>query len=373
MDGELYQCSWPVPASGYRWEQILPASVHMDKEYANEWFNDDDDSILLQIIRGEMFCYLVENPSEGSLFDVPAYNPFAVRPHLFRTFADTDPTPRAILDFASRYGWLGAGTSIKARDHKPRTRRRTALVGESYGTWVRQIALMRDMVRLWDLCGAGNIEALSRHIRWDSEKVKVKVIYQSQPSRSAEDLATPVYARPHELLSYRRHHETIAEIGPKILIGPIQDQESFEFERLTPGDVLLPALLYLQRQINKHLEASAEPRMLWDLAGIRLNLRFLPSYLLSMLWMQFACEVSGKVAFRECGSCQRWVRIGPDAARTSRLYCSNACRMRGLRDRQRAARALRSEGKSIEAIADELNSDAETIKKWVSTMAGGDH
>jgi hypothetical protein len=113
--------------------------------------------------------------------------------------------------------------------------------------------------------------------------------------------------------------------------------------------------------------------MLWDLHGIRLNLRFLPSSLLSLLWMQFAFEVSGKVAYRECGSCRRWVRIGPDAARTSRLYCSNACRMRGLRDRQRAARALRSEGKSIEAIADELNSDAETIKKWVSTMTGGDH
>jgi hypothetical protein len=312
----------------------------------------------------------VENPP-GSQFDDSAYNPFAVTPHLFRTFANTVPLPTDILVFASRYGWLGAGTSIKAQDHEPRTRRRTALLGESYATWVRQIALMRDMVRLWDLCEAGNIEALSRHIRWDSEKVRV--IYQSQPSGAAEDSSTPVCARPHELLSYRRHQETIADNLPENPIRAILDKESFEFERLTPGDVLLPALVYLERQINKQLEAEGEPRMLWDLHGIRLNLRFLPRNLLSMLWMQFACEVSGKVAYRECGSCKRWVRIGPDAARRSRLYCSNACRTRGLRDRQRAARALRSEGKSIEAIADELKSDAETIKKWVSTMAEGDH
>jgi hypothetical protein len=118
--------------------------------------------------------------------------------------------------------------------------------------------------------------------------------------------------------------------------------------------------------INEHLRTKARPQLLWDHRTGQLGLGFRPTNLISAIWMQLADAVSGKATYRPCLSCGRWLRMGRDAARAHRLYCSNACRMRGLRSRQQEARSLRSEGRSIEEITDLLKSDLETISRWVA-------
>jgi len=138
------------------------------------------------------------------------------------------------------------------------------------------------------------------------------------------------------------------------------------FERFAPDDVFLPALLYLQKTINDHLEAKASPRLLWDFTGIRLDLSVSSASLLSMLWLQLANDVSGKMIYRECLSCKRWMRVGADTVRRSKQYCSNACRTRGLRRRQEMARDMANSGKSVTVIAEELDTDVDTVTKWVS-------
>ena len=302
--------------------------------------------------KADLDWYLVMNPAEGPRPGVRPYDALSVEPALFRIFAGTEPGRKGILQFANRYGWLKSGTEIRAEEPEVRARFGGALIGERLETWRGHIRLVSELVHLWDLYDRGDEKGLSRHIRWNDTKDTVD--YCARP-----DDKRPAYI-PGRAKSLTQLPEVIARNREPVVSEKV-------FERLTPGDVLLPALVYLQRRINEQLDVTSFPRLLWDQGG-QLRLRLAPGDLINMLWLQFADSVSGKASYRACLSCGRWVRVGPDAARTSRLYCSNACRTRGLRQRQQTARVLHAEGKPIEAIAEELDSDVPTVTKWV---AGG--
>jgi Phage integrase family len=63
--------------------------------------------------------------------------------------------------------------------------------------------------------------------------------------------------------------------------------------RFVPGDLVTPALHYLQSKINDKLEGRASPRLLWDANRERLGLYIMPAGLVGALWLQFARAVGG--------------------------------------------------------------------------------
>jgi hypothetical protein len=62
---------------------------------------------------------------------------------------------------------------------------------------------------------------------------------------------------------------------------------------------------------------------------------------------------------------RRQLWVSPETARTSRIYCSVACRSRAYRGR-RGALQLQAQGKSLIEIARELGSTVDTVTGWLS-------
>jgi transposase-like protein len=135
--------------------------------------------------------------------------------------------------------------------------------------------------------------------------------------------------------------------------------------RFVRGDLMKPALHYVQSTINKSLEGHASPRLLWDAKRERLGLYIVPGGLIGALWLQFARAVERDSRFRECAECGIWFELAPGTARADKLYCSTPCRTKAYRKRQAEAVLLHGEGRSINDIARELESDPDTVRGWI--------
>jgi hypothetical protein len=195
-------------------------------------------------------------------------------------------------------------------------------------TFQEEITTLQRMVILWGLCHTGDMKELAKRVIWIGED---QVEYREPEFK--QDL-TPY----------------------------LQDEW---LPKLVKGDVLLPALVYLQTVINKHLEWRVAPKLLWNRRAGVLDLHVQPTSLQGMLWLQFAGDVKGKTAYRTCLVCGRWICVGLDEGRTRRQYCSSACRTRALRKRQDKVRRLYLSGQSIHQIADHLKIDEASVEKWV--------
>ena len=134
--------------------------------------------------------------------------------------------------------------------------------------------------------------------------------------------------------------------------------------RFKPFDVFAPAVAYIEQSINRHLGA-VPIQLVWNSARQRPERKISPRNLLEGLWLQFADSIHTGHSFRACHSCKRWFELTPTIARTSKLYCSTACRNRAYRDRQKKAYVLNDQGKSAKEIARELDTDIKTVKKWL--------
>jgi hypothetical protein len=144
------------------------------------------------------------------------------------------------------------------------------------------------------------------------------------------------------------------------------------FELFPPGDTIRPARCFLGLVVLGNLDKAG---------GLFFGLQHQikpddwepftvgwPRNLLGALWLEFAEAYAGK-ELRQCVECKKWfaVRGHLPRSRSDVRYCSVACRNRAYRSRQEQARRMRAEGKSPRAIAKELGSDLETIKRWLST------
>ena len=133
-----------------------------------------------------------------------------------------------------------------------------------------------------------------------------------------------------------------------------------------------PAMLYIASKVDEQLAL---------IKGWRVRLQFeygekYPMFaieapdIFGAAWMDFAQAVADNRKFRSCDLCDKWFEVAPDAARTHRRYCSEACRGKAFRDRQDRARQLYAQKKSVEEIAKQLNLDVESVRKWVSETKG---
>ena len=81
--------------------------------------------------------------------------------------------------------------------------------------------------------------------------------------------------------------------------------------RFVRGDLVKPALHYLQSKVNEKLEGRASPRLLWDKKRERLGLYIVPEGMIGALWLQFARAVERDSRFRQCAECGIWSSLPP--------------------------------------------------------------
>lgn len=279
--------------------------------------------------------YLVES------WDIPEgskrYQPLRLYPALFRTFADITPEEDDILLFANEYGRLTAPGEMLIVPSERSPREGTLDAGEPLSLWVSEIADMNQALTLWDMAQDRDVTGLSDFIHWSGNSVH----YDSGPG-------------------LERTTRTVAHL----------DEEPRLIGILLHGDLVTPALFQVQHVVNQHLEGRLSPKVLWDTDYTHLNLHFMPESLIGALWLQFAQAIDGNKTYRRCDECRAWFELSPEVARTTKRFCSNACRVKAYRERKAAARQLHSEGVDIEEIANRLDSDPETVAGWVPDTEG---
>jgi hypothetical protein len=124
----------------------------------------------------------------------------------------------------------------------------------------------------------------------------------------------------------------------------------------------------LQEIINgKIKQHRSYPRLLWERAGNqrRLRLRFQPASLIGAIWIQFALGVEGNRDYRQCEQCRTWFEVAAEK-REGAKFCSDACRFKAYRNRQKDARRLHAAGISIGNIATKCGSDVKTVRGWIT-------
>jgi hypothetical protein len=311
----LFDFHWPVPEDGFQWIKASGAGR--------------DQLILVQAGANDHY-----------------YTPLRVHSALFRELADTEPTPEGIKAFADRFGCLGLpafadpNTPPSRSKGSPFTSRLECIEGERYEDWQKEIQALRHAVELWDMARAGDEAGLSRHVRWSLDRQSVCITFLSDEKGVDTDLM----------------------------------EELPESEWFRPGDVIRPALFYVQGQVNRvlgHLQ-RVSPQLVYEPQAGQLTLHFIPENLLGAIWLQLAQAISGNKQYRQCQGCKKWFELSPEVARTNRLFCSDKCRTRAYRGRKEQAQTMAKEGKSIKEIAKELESDVNIVKSWIEhTNKGG--
>lgn len=278
MAGELFQFVWRVSDSGYRWLQ------------AKVVFLEDEHS------PGDRYL------TDGQWMGHGRYRQYEPLKHfsgLFRTFADTPPTWEGIKGFADRFGLLGEGQwDISAVDGSFEQGR-----GEQRGDWEEAITTLRETVRVWDAIQGEDVATLANYVTWRDD--------------------------PLEPLRVTAETDRIASSNAVVLA---------HYQSVTPGDLVTPARCLIQAMITRRLDRRANLVLRLDDERAQLRIAIAPRSLLGALWLQFALAVDGDKHYRACDTCGTWFEVSPTAARKSRKYCSNACRVKAHRRRQAQAK-----------------------------------
>jgi hypothetical protein len=215
--------------------------------------------------------------------------------------------------------------------------------------WNRQILIMRFAIDVWEAARSGDIGRLEQVIFWEKDGSGVRIM--SHPELPAGQLP-----EPPALVECAWIAST--HLGDEVL------------DRFVRGDLVKPALHYVQSVINKQLQGRASPRLLWDANRERLGLYIVPEGLVGAIWLQFARAVERDSQFRQCAECGIWFELAPGTARSDKLYCSTPCRTKAYRKRQAEAVRLHAEGRSIEDIARQLENDPDTVRGWIARKSG---
>jgi len=289
--------------------------------------------------------------TEGTLeeYDGPALVPigdserrYVPSPDLFLEFASIDPDREGrIVKFANSYGLLGGGPLWLYPKPARKGAGGAGVDGEMRSHWQGHLHKMKAAVSLWEALRTQDSKLLSQCIQWHGAE---RVDYKWPPS---SDWPTPWSTRA-----------TIAskQTNPLLL------------DRLRPGDVEMPARMYLQEVVNKSLDKLVAPRLLWTLPDRqKMGLFIVPDSLIGCLWLQLANGIAEFRKFRICEGCKKPMLVAPEGSgsRTNRKTCSDACRVRLYARRKLEARRLRNERVSLPQIAKRLGAGVDQVKRWI--------
>lgn len=320
--------SWHVSTMGYRW-------IEQD--------STDD--------QGEKEWYIVTPLVLASTPSLRSYDP-TKNPALFRIFADTEDTKEGYLSFANNYGLLNR----EWRDMFAVDGRR--VIGEPLYMWAEEHDDLRNAVEVYDMLQSGDIAGLEQRIKWDQ---KGRPFYTTCPEgleAARESLMRAITPALRPDLPPPGPDDAV-EGGPfalELILG----------EDLPVGEPIPAAFAFVRQTVNSHLDGAASARIVRSDSPTGATLAFVPSSLIGAIWLQFAETIAQNKTFRRCQECGAWFETSGQGTRTSRQFCSNACRVRAYRNRIAEAQRLhKEEGLSVEAIAEQLGSDTATVKGWI--------
>jgi len=279
---------WSVAADGYTWLSTTPPGEQKEG------------------------LFLSTAAPTGSPVRMRRYFPFE-ETGMFRDFAATSPDRESIKAFADRYGLLGGakmGTLLPLPD-RPRENGFLTGSGERLSHWRHEIQRLRRSVELYDWTRADDLEALERVVIWEDDRVS----YQSHPDWSAGQEIPSDRPMTFSTIASRHIHDD-------------------RLQRFDHGDLIKPALFYIQKEINERLNDETRLRLLWDPDEAQLTNCAVPSSLLGAIWLQFALSVERGSSFRRCQECSKWFEVSPKAGRSDKLFCSTVCRVKAFRKRK---------------------------------------
>jgi len=242
-----------------------------------------------------------------------SYDPFSKKRGLFLTFAELEPTPDAIIAFASQYGCSNSLSTLSI--------------------WQREIAYLASAVEVWTAIQAKDKQTLASHVSWDGKLGGAGVGFPS-----------PLQTVPDSI-------ETIPVVG--VPLG--------KFRR---GDLIGPAEHLLDSTLGIKIKLREAAMVPVRVEG-RLTLQVELQDLLDAMWAQLAMAVSESQEFRHCKLCEEPFQLTPDVNRSDRVFCSDTCRVKSYQRRQAKARKMRADGAHLRAIVKVVESDMKTVKRWL--------
>jgi hypothetical protein len=303
-----FDFAWDVSATGYRWISATSIDQPDPPVLPDRDLSEDERAFYeLDLIQAQACRWLTDGLPSGHPKRLTRYVPLRDKA-LFRQFAATKITEDAIAAFAN--GWGSLLGSLGSMVRLERSGGDTVLVrGEEFGRWVTEILRMREAIELWEGARRGDRMWLSRFIRW----------------RACGDV---VYEGP-------RYEGTLYPRGELIADPKLSPNVLKEFAR---GDVVKPALFYVQRVVNDRLEIHTSMLLLWHHGQLRRCV--VPKTLLGCLWLQLSGAIDGDRHYRRCQNpmCERWFELSP-SSRSDTLYCSAACKQAEHRRRHERLRS----------------------------------
>jgi hypothetical protein len=297
---------------------------------------------------------LTDEVGWGTPYRRRVYSPLEDEPALFRVFAGLDPADRdAIAAFANQYGGLGKRRVLLAGWEEGKPTFPDGTQGETYEDWGWAIFYMRWAVRIWDMISTRDAAGLAKNITYHEKETRPGYpareagwSFNSHPDTPIRDVPAP--------------GSVSSAIEP--VVGLTEDTKI----------ALMPATLLVQRWVNENLRDNSSPALVYHLKPGKQMLQIVPKNLLGAMWFQLAQAIAGNKNYRTCRDCGRWFEISGDTdGRTERRqFCDDACKSRDYRRRKERAVELRAGGKAPKAIASELGTDVETIKKWTVKKKG---
>src|SRR5262249_12631696 len=234
-----FDFAWDVSATGYRWISTTSIDQPDPPVLPDRDLGEDERSFYeLDLIQAQPRRWLTDGLPSGHPKKLTRYVPLRDK-GLFRQFAATKITEDAIAAFANDWGSLLGPLGWLIRLERPGGD--VVLVrGEEFELWLNEILRMREAIELWGRARREDRAGLSRFIRW---AVGGDVVYEG----------------PHHEGTLYPRCELIAD--PKLSPNVLK-----EFAR---GDVLKPALFYLQRVVNDRLELHTSMLLLWHHGQLR--------------------------------------------------------------------------------------------------------
>jgi len=187
--------------------------------------------------------------------------------------------------------------------------------------WLDEAETMRACVHLWRLAQAKDEQGLKQLIRWVGEGDGVAIQYEGKADSFA----------PHNSAAQGKMEGVASSsVPPGIIASSSVHPEILNV--VTPGDVIRPALFYIQRVINKRLLDSSYPQVLWRREAM--SLHAVPRDILGGLWLQFGLAFTGNKEHERCAECGDWFEVSLVASRKNKRFCSDACKQSAYRKRK---------------------------------------
>jgi hypothetical protein len=250
--------------------------------------------------------HLLEEGSKRSLEDHQG---------LYLEFAALPEEADAICHFANQHGHLGGVVTGRTKI----SGRNTPV--ESLEIWSEEINAMRDLLEDWNRIRPGPSASRPKAARAvSSPQVEFAGFPDLSKAFRGGDHLHPAIERLD--LAYKAALDAVLVDADEA--QPVQSAIGFFGVRL-----------------SRYLRELTPPTVRWVTTSHQFQLSLAPTSLLGAMWAQFASAVIGGAQFRACKECSSLFEVclqTSSGARSDRVYCSDKCRQKAFRDRQRVAR-----------------------------------